>query len=47
MERNVAEEIAGKVVDSVALSLQGQKLSSFTGSWFLHRTWFNGHPAVQ
>lgn len=31
MERNVAEEIAGKVVDSVALSLQGQKLSSFTG----------------
>jgi hypothetical protein len=33
MERNVAEEIAGKVVDSVALSLQGQKLSSFTGGW--------------
>lgn len=31
MERNVAEEIAGKVVDSVAQSLEGQKLSSFTG----------------
>eukprot|EP00878_Enallax_costatus_P008214 GHUV01008587.1.p1 GENE.GHUV01008587.1~~GHUV01008587.1.p1 ORF type:complete len:579 (+),score=230.88 GHUV01008587.1:233-1969(+) len=31
MERNVAEEIAGQVVDSVAHSLEGQKLSSFTG----------------
>eukprot|EP00879_Flechtneria_rotunda_P000279 GHRR01000367.1.p1 GENE.GHRR01000367.1~~GHRR01000367.1.p1 ORF type:complete len:663 (+),score=237.67 GHRR01000367.1:308-2296(+) len=31
MERNVAEEIAGQVVDSVAQSLEGQKLSSFTG----------------
>lgn len=33
MERNVAEEIAGQVVDSVAHSLEGQKLSSFTGGW--------------
>jgi hypothetical protein len=33
MERNVAEEIAGKVVDSVAQSLEGQKLSSFTGGF--------------
>eukprot|EP00882_Tetradesmus_deserticola_P003898 GHRQ01004122.1.p1 GENE.GHRQ01004122.1~~GHRQ01004122.1.p1 ORF type:complete len:585 (+),score=268.56 GHRQ01004122.1:235-1989(+) len=31
MERNVAEEIAAQVVDSVAHSLEGQKLSSFTG----------------
>lgn len=31
MERNVAEEIAGQVVDSVAHTLEGQKLSSFTG----------------
>jgi len=31
MERNVAEEIAAKVVDSVAQTLEGQKLSSFTG----------------
>eukprot|EP00775_Hariotina_reticulata_P009471 gene9471-9636_t len=31
MERNVAEEIAGQVVDSVAHSLEGKKLSSFTG----------------
>lgn len=33
MERNVAEEIAAKVVASVAQSLEGQKLSSFTGGW--------------
>jgi hypothetical protein len=32
MERNVAEEIAAQVVDSVAHSLEGQKLSSFTGA---------------
>jgi hypothetical protein len=32
MERNVAEEIAAKVVGSVAQGLEGQKLSSFTGA---------------
>lgn len=31
MERNVAEEIAAQVCESVARSLVGQKLSSFTG----------------
>jgi signal recognition particle receptor subunit alpha len=30
MERNVAEEIAEKLTESVAVSLEGQKLSSFT-----------------
>jgi signal recognition particle receptor subunit alpha len=30
MERNVAEEIANKLIESVAASLVGQKLSSFT-----------------
>ena len=31
MERNVAEEIAVQVCNSVAQSLEGKKLSSFTG----------------
>lgn len=31
MERNVAEEIAAQICESVARSLEGQKLSSFTG----------------
>lgn len=31
MERNVAEEIAQKICDSVCKSLEGQKLASFTG----------------
>ncbi|KAL4418883.1 hypothetical protein ABPG77_010052 [Micractinium sp. CCAP 211/92] len=30
MERNVAEEIADRVIESVATSLEGQKLASFT-----------------
>lgn len=30
MERNVAEEIADKVIESVSTSLEGQKLASFT-----------------
>lgn len=30
MERNVAEEIADKVIESVAASVEGQKLASFT-----------------
>ncbi|KAL4443319.1 hypothetical protein ABPG75_011056 [Micractinium tetrahymenae] len=30
MERNVAEEIANRVIESVATSLEGQKLASFT-----------------
>lgn len=32
MERNVAEEIAGQICDSVARSLEGKSLSSFTGA---------------
>ncbi len=31
MERNVAEEVSEQVVESLARSLEGQKLSSFTG----------------
>jgi signal recognition particle receptor subunit alpha len=34
MERNVAEEIAVQVCNSVAQSLEGKKLSSFTGEAF-------------
>jgi len=38
MERNVAEEIAQNICDSVGRSLEGQKLSSFTGvSAFVRR----------
>ena len=33
MERNVAEEISVQVCSSVAQSLEGKKLSSFTGGW--------------
>lgn len=32
MERNVAEGIAAAVCESVAASLEGRKLSSFTGA---------------
>lgn len=32
MERNLAEEIAQQICDSVAKNLEGQKLSSFTGT---------------
>lgn len=42
MERNVAEEIAAKVVDSVAQTLEGQKLSSFTGVAQFVRNAFEG-----
>jgi signal recognition particle receptor subunit alpha len=43
MERNVAEEIAGQVVESVAHSLEGKKLSSFTGE--LQQRWLNSAEA--
>ncbi|KAF8073223.1 Srpra [Scenedesmus sp. PABB004] len=47
MERNVAEEIAGQVVDSVARSLEGKKLASFTGvGHFVRRAFEDALSAI-